>query len=177
MTDTTGSTIPQSITAHVQEAFALAAVSVDSSSAYVLIGTILTWGSSLLLTGIVGSAGALAHLKITQASVVGGTHSTLAEDTDFNSPNNAVWYTLPATNIHQTAGSGSFQVYIRSGAAEYKVYAKKASTTTTLTALMLAEGGMPVTAGGNLGTAGALNDRFWIILGMYFLFHNKNILA
>lgn len=110
-----------------------AAVSVDNASTYVLVATIICpKPGQLAVSGAVGSAGALAHLKMTSAAIIGGTHSDDAEDTDFNA--GAEFIPSATTDPHTTSGSGVFKLRIRTaGRPEIAFYAKKASATTTLT--------------------------------------------
>jgi hypothetical protein len=93
-------------------------------------------GTTITICGTVGDGGSLGGLKLTQAATQNGAHIDLAVDDDFNEPTYAVPYALGedgAEDIHLTPAEGSFQIRLESGAAEYVLYAKKATTDTTLT--------------------------------------------
>lgn len=111
--------------------FDLGVVAVTDASNYVNIGTINAFGKDVVLAGIVGDTGGLAHFKITQSVTIDGEHETLMEDSDFNTATVAVPYCVP-TGIYTTAASGMFQMRIDAKASEYTIWAKKATTNTTL---------------------------------------------
>lgn len=105
---------------------------VNDASNYVEIYKIIAESRSVVLTLTVGSAGALAGLKVTQATCTGGTHRDLSAGTDFNTSTVAIPWCLP-TNPHLAAADAVIQMRLQSGAWEYSIWAKKSATNTTLT--------------------------------------------
>jgi hypothetical protein len=115
----------------ISKAFDSGAVAVTDASNYVEVIKVQAEGRPILIQVTVGAGGAIAHLRIQQAVVQGGAMNVLAEDTDFNSPSVAMPYVLGST-VYQTAANGTFQVKLDSGAADYCVCVKKATTDTTV---------------------------------------------
>jgi hypothetical protein len=118
--------------------FATAAVPITSTSAYVLVDTILIpaglRGRPMIILGTVGSAGALNGLQMTEAITPGGTHVTTKTDADFNTPDSQMVqcsYTC-ANPPYQTPLSTSFWLKFASAPAEFAIYAKKATADVTL---------------------------------------------
>jgi len=107
------------------------AVAVAGDGAFHAVATIQANGRPVRLQGTVGSV-ALAGLKITDTAVQAGTESTLAQDSDFATATNpGVAYSRPSTP-QTTAASGTFDLLITAGSADYVVYAKSAGSATTL---------------------------------------------
>jgi len=104
---------------------------VDDDTDYVQIATIQAAGRAVVLLGDVGAGGALAALKISASPVLAGTHVDLLEDADFSTEVAAMPWCLPATP-HTTAAGGAFALKLDAGAGEYTIWAKKATTDTTL---------------------------------------------
>jgi len=115
-------------------------ITVNDASDWIAIGTILLGGTKDrgLLTLNVGSGGALAHFKLTRADNVGGTHVDWMVDTDFNVATDEMIDCVVAgqspPNIYELAASGTGQIKLDRCLAigEVGIWAKKASTDTTL---------------------------------------------
>jgi hypothetical protein len=114
--------------------FETAAVVINNSSSYVLVDTIAVpdglRGRPYIVKGIVGSGGAIAGLKFTEAAVPEDTHYTLAQDSDFNSA--TALFPFASSSAYQTAAGGVFVIRFQAAPPEFAVYAKKASANTTL---------------------------------------------
>lgn len=111
-------------------------VTVPGTGSYTLIAHILLSGRDVVVHGLVG-ANALTGLKITQAATPGGTHKDLLVGTDFDTATITLPYVL-GSSIATTAGAGTFQFRLNSGASEIKIYAKASSASSlALTGLIL----------------------------------------
>lgn len=104
---------------------------IDDASNYVEAFKIKAESRPVILHVMVGAGGALGALKVTQTLVSGGTHKDLFVGADFGTPNVALPWVL-GTNIHLTAANGTFQLRLESGAWEYTIWAKKATSNTTM---------------------------------------------
>jgi hypothetical protein len=107
------------------------AVAVTDAGSYVEVCRIQAEGRPVLIRGVVGAGGAIAHLKIAQSVVQAGDVNDVAEDAGLATATVTIPYILGST-IHETAANGSFQMKLASGAADYVVYAKKATDNTTV---------------------------------------------
>lgn len=107
-------------------------VAVTDATNYVEVANILADGHPLLIDVSVGTGGNIAHLMICQSVQQGATTRPLATDTDLATPTVAVPYVLTTQPAYTCTGGSGFQVKLDSGAADYVIYAKKASTDTTV---------------------------------------------
>jgi len=119
------------INRQVREFDTLIGVPVTSSSNWSRVCQVSPCGHKTLFCGVVGPSGALGHLKVTQALSVGGTHVDLVIDSGLDAAIDAVPYCVPS-GAYLTAASGVFQFVIDSDAIEIGIWAKKASSDTTL---------------------------------------------
>src|SRR5437762_2808629 len=115
-------------------AFQTAVIALTSASTFALIDTITIpesqRGKPLLLSGSVGSGGGLAGLQITAAALPGGAHFTLAVDADLDTATSLIPFST--TSAYQTPASGKFVIQLAAAPSEVAVYAKKASSNTTV---------------------------------------------
>ena len=114
--------------------FQTAAAVINSTSAYVLVDTILVppgkRGKPFTLKGTVGSGGALAGLQFTEAASAEDAHYPLLQDSDFNSP--TALMPFATNNAHQTPAGGRFILRFTSAPPEFAIWAKAAAANTTL---------------------------------------------
>lgn len=113
------------------------AVACSDTTNWVLIYTLAADGKLASVEVDVGAGGAIAHFKVSQAAVRGGTHRDLAVDSDFAAATDAIPLIIPpdsATPVYQAQASANFQLELASGAQEYGLWAKAASTATTVRA-------------------------------------------
>jgi hypothetical protein len=118
------------------------ATTINDASNWIQVGgaPIVLGGGKLaaLLTLICGAGGALAHFKLTRADTIGGTHVDWLVDADLNTATDEMLdCTVPGVsppNIYQLAAGSKGQIKLEKlqGVAEIGVWAKKATTDTTL---------------------------------------------
>ncbi len=120
------------------------ATTINTTSAWVQVGGApITMGggkTGALLTIITGSAGAIAHLKLTRTESIGGTHVDWLVDTDFNTATDEMIDCITGStppNIYQLALSSRGQVKLAElrGVGEIGIWAKKATADVTLQVL------------------------------------------
>jgi hypothetical protein len=115
-------------------AFQTAAATINSTSSYVLVDTILVpqglRGRPFTIKGVVGAGGGLAGLKFTEAALAEDTHYTLAQDSDFNTP--TALMPFATSSAYLTAANGQFILRFAAAPPEFAVWAKAAGANTTL---------------------------------------------
>jgi hypothetical protein len=111
-----------------------AAIALTNAADFALIETITVpesqRGKPLLISGAVGAAGGLAGLKLTMASLPGGTHVPLAIDADFNTATALIPFST--TSPHQAPAGGVFAFQLAAAPPEIAIHAKKAIADTTV---------------------------------------------
>jgi hypothetical protein len=115
-------------------AFQTAAATINSTSSYVLVDTILVppglRGRPFIVKGVVGSGGGLAGLQFTEAALSEDPHYALAQDADFNSPTTLMPFAT--SNAYLTAANGQFILRFAAAPPEFALWAKAAGANTTL---------------------------------------------
>jgi hypothetical protein len=87
-------------------------------------------GRPLFIEGDVGSGGALSGLRLTWASISGGTHTDLAVNSDFDTATMLFPYISAAP--YNTSAGGTFKLLLAAAPAELMFYAKGSGTTLTI---------------------------------------------
>ena len=115
-------------------AFQTAAANINSTSSYVLVDTVIVpqrmRGRPFIVKGVVGSGGAIAGLKFTEAALSEDPHYPLLQDADFNTPTGLMPFAT--ANPFQTAAGGQFIIRFAAAPPEFAIWAKAASSATTL---------------------------------------------
>jgi hypothetical protein len=121
------------VTPHpVDGSFDTGAQPVNSTTVWQPIGRLCgVRGRKILIEGIVGAGGAIAHFKVTRAAFQDGNHLQLMADTDFNTGTEDLQDAIPP-NLYQTAAGATFQIFLNANGHEYAFYAQAASSNTTL---------------------------------------------
>jgi hypothetical protein len=95
---------------------------------WVEVCRIIARGRPINLRGLVGG-NALTHLKVMDAVHTEGTHDSLAVDSDFNTATDDIPDIRPGSP-QTTAANSFFRLSLRTGAAEYSIWAQSAAATT-----------------------------------------------
>jgi|SRR5581483_3152442 len=112
-------------------------INCSDTANWVLIYTLAADGKPASVEFDIGAGGAIAHFKLSQAAIRGGTHRDLAVDADFGAASNAIPVIVPpssTTPVYQAQAGATFQLALASGFQEYGFWAKAASTATTVRA-------------------------------------------